>query len=95
MDQHGGGIALLPTQLTMRDGSQRHDGIAVLSRQVSIAQTNHQVVNQLGKMSHAFLVAKIKVVEFRGAFCPRQPICDQSGFAAFQYCSYALGTRRL
>ena len=95
MDQHGGGIALLPTQLTMRDCGEGHDGIAVFSRQLSLAQANHQVVNQLGKMSRAFLVAKIKVIEFRGAFCSRQPICDERGFAAFQYCSYALGTRRL
>ena len=27
MDQHGGGIALLPTQLAMGDGGERHCGI--------------------------------------------------------------------
>ena len=76
MDQHGGGIALLPTQLAMRDGGEGHDGIAVLGRHLGLAQTDHQVVNQFGKMSHAFVVAKLKVIEFRSPFRPRQPICD-------------------
>lgn len=95
MDEHGGGIALLPPQIAMRDGGLRHGGIAVLSRQLGLAQTNDQIVNQLGKMPGAFLIAEMEVVEFRSAFRSSQPICDQSDLAAFQYCGHAFRARRL
>jgi hypothetical protein len=53
MDQHGGGISLLPSQLAMRDGGKGRDRIAVFVGQLGLAQTYYQIVNQLRKMSGA------------------------------------------
>jgi hypothetical protein len=95
MDQHAGRIALRPSQLAMFDGGGGCGGVIVLSGQVGFAQTYYQIVNQLRKMSGTFVIAKMKMVEFGGAFCSRQPIPDEGSFAACQDCGHALPARRL
>jgi hypothetical protein len=87
MDQHGGGIALLPSQLAMGEGG---DGIAVLIGQLGSAQTLYQIVNQLRKMYGALFIAQKKVVEFGGAIGSDQPSMDQSGLTAGLDCGHAL-----
>ena len=93
MDQHSGGITLLTSQLAMGNSGEGHYGITVISGQRESAQTCHYVANQLRKMSGTLFIAKMKVVEFRGAFCSHQPIGDQGGSTAGQYCGHALLAR--
>ena len=76
MDQHGGRITLLPSQLAMFDGGGGCDGIAVFIGQLGSAQTYYQIVNQLRKVSGPFVVAKMKMVELRSLLRSCQPICD-------------------
>jgi len=95
MDQHAGRIALRLSQLAMFDGSRGRDGIAVFIGQLGSAQTYYQIVNQLGKMSGTFVIAKMKMVELRGLLCSRQPIRYQRGLTARQDCGHALYARRL
>jgi hypothetical protein len=94
MDQHARCIALRPSQLAMRDGGAGVNGVTVLTGQCECAQASHYVVRQLRKMSGALLIAKMKVVEFRGGLCSRQPICDQCYLTATENCSHALFARR-
>jgi len=89
MDQHAGRITLRPSQLAMFDGSRGRDGIAVFIGQLGSAQTYYQIVNQLGKMSGTFVIAKMKMVELRGLLCSRQPIRYQRGLTFSQYRGYA------
>ena len=76
MYQHGGSIALRPSQRPMCDCGGRVDGVTVFTGQRGLAQTFHYVVHQSRKMSSALLIAKLKVVEFSGALCSCQPIYD-------------------
>src|ERR1700733_2469175 len=95
MDQHARCIALRPSQLAMRDGGAGVDGVTVLTGQCGCAQPSHYVVKQLRKMSGALLIAKMKMVEFRGGLCSSQPICDQTHLTAPENFSHALLARRL
>ena len=52
---------------------------------VGLAQVDNQVFNELGKMSGAVFVAKLKVVEFTALLCTRQPISRDCVKAAPQY----------
>jgi hypothetical protein len=76
MDQHGRTIALRPSQIAMVDGCGGQRGVTVFSGQVGVGQTYDYVVNQLGKMSGALLIAEMKVLECRRALCSCQPTCD-------------------
>jgi len=78
MDQHGGSIVLCPSQPAMFDRGDGVFGVTVVTGQLGFGQTCHYVVKQLRKMPGALLIAKMKLVEFRGALCSCQPICDQS-----------------
>jgi hypothetical protein len=49
----------------MFDGCGGRDGVSIFSRQFAFAETYDDVINQLGKMSGALLIAEMKVVEFR------------------------------
>src|SRR5580704_6176322 len=81
-----GRIALFPSEPAMGDGGGGRYGIAVFVGQLGSAQTHYQIVNQLRKMSATLVVARTKMVEFRGLLCWCQPICDQRGLAAGQDC---------
>jgi hypothetical protein len=76
MDQHGRTIALRPSQPAMLDGGGGRAGIAVFIRQLGSAQTYYKIVNQLGKMFSALLIAGMKVVEFGRLLRSCQPVCD-------------------
>src|ERR1700677_462725 len=95
MDQHGGRIALLPSQPAMFDGGRGRNGIAVLIGQLGCVQTYYQIINQLRKMSGTFLIAKMKMVELRRLLRSCQPILYQGSLAASQDCGHALPPRNL
>ena len=76
MDQHGRTIALRPSQIAMLDSGGGRAGITIFSGQVGYGQTFAYVVNQLGKMSSALLIAEMKVVEFGRFLRSCQPVCD-------------------
>jgi len=76
MDQHGRTIALRPSQIAMLDSGGGRAGITIFSGQVGYGQTFDYVVNQLGKMSSALLIAEMKVVEFGRFLRSCQPVCD-------------------
>jgi hypothetical protein len=44
---------------------------AVLLRTVRWSETIHYIVNQLGKMSCAMLIAEVQVIELRSVLCSR------------------------
>src|ERR1700691_907272 len=60
-------------------------GIAVLRGSTGLSQADNQVFDQLRKMSSAFIVAKLEVVEFRTLSYPRQPVFNHNGRTTLQY----------
>jgi hypothetical protein len=60
----------------MLDSGGGRAGITIFSGQVGYGQTFAYVVNQLGKMSSALLIAEMKVVEFGRFLRSCQPVCD-------------------
>jgi len=76
MDKHSGRIALRSSEFAMFNGGGRRDGIAVFIGYLGFAQTRHQVLKQLRKMSGTMLIAEVKVVELRRLLRSCQPVCD-------------------
>ena len=74
----------------MGDRSSGTDGIAFLYGDVGRSQAQNQVLNQLGKISRALLVAKSNSDELRVFLDPRQPIFDDMASATLQYSRHSL-----
>jgi hypothetical protein len=60
----------------MIDGGGGWAGINIFSGQAGCGQTFDYVVNYLGKMSSAVLIAEMKVVEFGRFLRSCQPMCN-------------------
>jgi hypothetical protein len=61
------------------------DSIGVLRSGTGSRQADHQIFNQLRKMSSPLLVAERNLVEFSTLFRPDQPVVDDIGNTALQY----------
>src|ERR1700686_1707693 len=90
MHQHRGSVALQIAQLAVGYRGQGKDGIAVLRGGAGLAQADHQVFNQLGKMASTLVIAKRNVVEFARLLYPSQPVSNDSGNTALQDRTHSL-----